>query len=192
MVVDTAKTKNTKGKGKVRSAARVDDSGSDHDEVRRHACVILHSTRVLKIAESTYNCSSYAPPPQFTLLNTIQTDADFDWDAVEKDDDLELWLIRVPEGVRHLSAVTVISTLTRSQFKSKQLESASLQAPTRKSAQLGTIKRKSGSTVTHIVKRAEEDDGAEEMSNLRCLLPRKRKGGKMFRGAFLLLVLCRD
>ncbi|KZV90804.1 hypothetical protein EXIGLDRAFT_770472 [Exidia glandulosa HHB12029] len=144
MVVDTTKTKSTKGQGKVRSAARVDDSGSDHDEVRRHA--------------------AYAPPPQFTLLNTIQTDADFDWDAVEKDDDLELWLIRVPEG-----------------FKSKQLESASLQAPTRKSAQLGSIKRKSGSTVTHIVKRAEEDDGAEEMSNLRCLLPRKRKGGKMFR-----------
>ncbi|KZV82697.1 hypothetical protein EXIGLDRAFT_778291 [Exidia glandulosa HHB12029] len=44
----------------------------------------------------------------------------------------------------------------------KLLEGASLQAPTpRKSAQLGTIKRKSWSTITHIVKRAEEDDGGK-------------------------------
>lgn len=67
------------------------------------------------------------------------------------------------------------------QFKAKQLESAALHAPTRKSAQLGTLARKSGQ-VTHVVKRVEDDDGAEELGSLRCVLPRKRKGGRLFLG----------
>lgn len=42
----------------------------------------------------------YEPPEGAVLINTRDEDAgEFDWDAVNNDSDIELWLIRVPESV---------------------------------------------------------------------------------------------
>ncbi|KAH7102023.1 hypothetical protein BKA62DRAFT_829623 [Auriculariales sp. MPI-PUGE-AT-0066] len=109
--------------------------------------------------------ASYTPPAGFRSYENITVDDNFDWDAVDADDNLELWLIRVPDG-----------------FKSKQLESATLKAPSSRRRELGSIARKSGA-VTHLITRVDNQDetgAAEEMQAVRCLLPKKRKAGKMF------------
>lgn len=45
----------------------------------------------------------YAPPPGAVLVEKEEVDGgEFDWDKINNDEDLELWLIRVPEGVSFL------------------------------------------------------------------------------------------
>jgi hypothetical protein len=42
----------------------------------------------------------YAPPSGAVLVNCKDEDAkEFDWDAINNDDDVELWLIRIPDSV---------------------------------------------------------------------------------------------
>lgn len=42
----------------------------------------------------------YEPLPGFSPLENVVDTEEFEWDAMNNDDDCELWLIRVPEGVR--------------------------------------------------------------------------------------------
>jgi len=43
----------------------------------------------------------YQPPEGVSLLEDLGSNAEgFDWETLKEDKDLELWLIRVPEGVR--------------------------------------------------------------------------------------------
>ncbi|OBZ75065.1 hypothetical protein A0H81_04875 [Grifola frondosa] len=91
---------------------------------------------------------------------------DFDWDAVENDDNLELWVIRVPEGV-----------------KPKHLEDLKLDAPsTSKTSRIGSIDRKHTSYDVWSLGDHDEDEsvGGEELRGLSCLLPRQKKGGKLY------------
>jgi hypothetical protein len=41
----------------------------------------------------------YVPPEGTILLDHDVDSGEFDWDAVKNDEDVELWLIRLPEGV---------------------------------------------------------------------------------------------
>lgn len=41
----------------------------------------------------------YVPPEGTILLDHDVDSGEYDWDAVKNDDDIELWLIRVPDGV---------------------------------------------------------------------------------------------
>lgn len=41
----------------------------------------------------------YTPPNGYITLHHIPDAGEFDWDAVEADDDAELWVIRVPDAV---------------------------------------------------------------------------------------------
>jgi len=42
----------------------------------------------------------YAPPSGAVLVSCKDEDAgEFDWDAINNDDDVELWLIRIPNSV---------------------------------------------------------------------------------------------
>lgn len=43
---------------------------------------------------------AYKPPKGSVLLEHEADAGEFDWDSVKNDDDTELWLIRVPDGVR--------------------------------------------------------------------------------------------
>ncbi|KIM49608.1 hypothetical protein M413DRAFT_438785 [Hebeloma cylindrosporum] len=115
--------------------------------------------------EGTDPTWDYAPPPDAVLVNDNVDAGEFDWDTIHDNDDLELWLIRVPESV-----------------KPKHLEGISIDIPSSsKSARIGTIQRKRttfdiwsvGDDQTHLV-------GGEELKSLSCLLPRKSKKGKLY------------
>ena len=55
----------------------------------------------------------FKPPAGRIVLEGDYDAGDFDWDAVKDDEDTELWLIRIPEGVRyHIGSTGVVSFLT--------------------------------------------------------------------------------
>ncbi|KAF9464532.1 hypothetical protein BDZ94DRAFT_1190812 [Collybia nuda] len=108
---------------------------------------------------------AYKPPENFRGLENTTDAGAFDWDMVEGDEDVELWLIRVPESV-----------------KPKYLENTSIElAAPSKSMRAGTINRKHA---TFDIWSVGDDDnqhvGGEEIKGLSCLLPRKSKKGKLF------------
>ncbi|KAF5386640.1 hypothetical protein D9615_002039 [Tricholomella constricta] len=108
----------------------------------------------------------YKPPADVSLLQNTADAGEFDWDAVANNDDLELWLVRVPESV-----------------KPRYIENAALELPptTTKSSRMGTLKRKHA---TFDIWSVGEDDehgvGGEEIKALSCLLPRKSKKGILY------------
>ncbi|KAF9036886.1 hypothetical protein BJ165DRAFT_1506698 [Panaeolus papilionaceus] len=138
----------------------------------------------------------YTPPPSAVL---IKEDADtldkmdageFDWDRINEDEELELWVVRVPEAI-----------------KPKHLENLSLSLPSssQKSTRIGTVKRKTTTfDVWSIADAGVEGDeplinkrnnekskngaadnaqapvGGEELKGMACLLPRKSKKGKLY------------
>ena len=42
---------------------------------------------------------AYRPPEGMKLVDG-EHDEEFDWESLKDDDDIELWIVRVPEGVR--------------------------------------------------------------------------------------------
>ena len=44
-------------------------------------------------------------PPEGSVLVDGEIDEDFDWDSLKDNEDLELWIVRVPEGVRAVRLV---------------------------------------------------------------------------------------
>lgn len=44
----------------------------------------------------------YKPPPGSVLLENTVDAGEFDWDAINNDEDVELWLIRVPDSVSNI------------------------------------------------------------------------------------------
>lgn len=61
----------------------------------------------------------YKPPDGFVLLDHANADSDdFDWDALKEDEDLELWILRVPEGVS--SVFNAMSKLLKPPPRSNQ------------------------------------------------------------------------
>ncbi|EMD34327.1 hypothetical protein CERSUDRAFT_107531 [Gelatoporia subvermispora B] len=109
---------------------------------------------------------AYQPPPGSVLLNHAEDFGEFDWDKVKEDDNLELWLIRVPEGV-----------------KTKQLQGVKLELPpsTSKGIRVGSVERRHNTYgVWSLGEDQAETVGGEEIKSLTCLLPRKQKGGKLY------------
>ncbi|KAG2132840.1 uncharacterized protein EDB93DRAFT_893901 [Suillus bovinus] len=108
---------------------------------------------------------AYKPPPGYKPLDHAFEAETFDWDSVQKDDDVEIWLIRVPDSVNP-----------------KNLEGLEIDAPSSsRSGQVGSLTRKS--TVYDIWSMGDDDSyfaGAEELRGLSCLLPRKRKKGRLY------------
>ncbi|KAG1736928.1 uncharacterized protein EDB91DRAFT_1055328 [Suillus paluster] len=108
---------------------------------------------------------AYKPPPGTELFDHSFANETFDWDSIKKDDDLELWLIRVPELI-----------------KPKHFEGLEVDAPSSsRSRQVGSLSRKG--TVYDIWSMGDDDTefaGAEELRGLSCLLPRKKKSGKLY------------
>ena len=47
----------------------------------------------------------YKPPDGFKAMNMKVDEGPFDWDAIKDNDDLELWIVRVPDGVCFTSHV---------------------------------------------------------------------------------------
>lgn len=108
---------------------------------------------------------AYKPPPGYKLFDhTFETET-FDWDSVQKDDDLEIWLVRVPDSV-----------------KPQNLDGLEIDEPSSsRSCQVGSLSRKN---VVYDIWSMGDDDAdftrAEELRGLSCLLPRRRKTGKLY------------
>jgi len=109
---------------------------------------------------------AYKPPPGTLLADHDVDSGDFDWTSVQDDDDLELWLIRVPDGVNP-----------------KHLETLKIEQPSSThNMRVGTLVRKHATFDIWSVAGDDDDNevGGEEVKGLSCLLPRKRKQGKLY------------
>ncbi|KAJ8591451.1 hypothetical protein M405DRAFT_694367, partial [Rhizopogon salebrosus TDB-379] len=108
---------------------------------------------------------AYKPPPDSELFDQSLEGETFEWDSIKKDDDLEIWLIRVPDSVNL-----------------KNLDGLEIDAPSpSRNGQVGSLSRKG--TVYNIWSMGDEDTefaGAEELRGLSCLLPRRKKSGKLY------------
>ncbi|KAF7305228.1 hypothetical protein MKEN_01238000 [Mycena kentingensis (nom. inval.)] len=115
---------------------------------------------------------AYKPPAGAVAIESAADLGEFDWDALNEDEDNEVWLIRIPEGL-----------------KPKHLESAQLKLPSSdadKTAKLGMIQRKHVAyDVWSVGKDVPEElpIGGEEVKGLSCLLPRKSKKGRLYAGS---------
>ncbi|RDB19192.1 hypothetical protein Hypma_013644 [Hypsizygus marmoreus] len=108
---------------------------------------------------------AYSPPEGLSILENTADAGEFDWDTIANDDDLELWLIRVPDSV-----------------KPKYLENTKIEVPpSKKSMRTGTLGRKHATFDIWTVGEDDDQDlGGEEIRSLSCLLPRKSKKGKLY------------
>lgn len=130
---------------------------------------------------------AYKPPAGAVLAAASEDVGDFDWDALEDNDDIELWVMRVPEGVRvWICVVTLCSELQNIQLKMKHLDNLKLDTPTgstSRAARMGSLDRKSATyDVWSLGEEADSVVGAEEMKTLSCLAPRQKKRGKLYLG----------
>ncbi|KAI5118318.1 hypothetical protein M0805_006602 [Coniferiporia weirii] len=144
------KSKDTgKGKGKALSNVYIDDSDSDEQTESQS------TTRLV--------------PAGSVLLENVMDSGEFDYDALEGNDDLELCVVRVPDGI-----------------KPKYLSNAeiSLTSPTAPSSVVGTLTRKTTTyNIWSVCDNASDQNtiaGGDEVLGLSCLVPRKRKNGKLF------------
>ncbi|KAH9857526.1 hypothetical protein C2E23DRAFT_865355 [Lenzites betulinus] len=108
----------------------------------------------------------YKPPEGYKPMNLKVDDSPFDWDTIKDDDNLELWVVRVPDSL-----------------KPKYLQEAKLESSSSpsKTARIGSIDRKS---TTYDVWNLGEDEadaiGGEELLGVSALLPRSKHSGKLF------------
>ncbi|KAI1791508.1 hypothetical protein LXA43DRAFT_418798 [Ganoderma leucocontextum] len=107
----------------------------------------------------------YKPPEGYVLMKHGAEETEFDWDAINNDDNLELWVLRVPDGL-----------------KPKHLENVKIEAPSSsKTARIGSIDRKS--TAYDVWSLGDDDAeavGGDELRAVSCLLPRRKKNGKLY------------
>ncbi|KAF9533677.1 hypothetical protein CPB83DRAFT_757527 [Crepidotus variabilis] len=116
----------------------------------------------------------YKPPLGAVLVEDQEGDAgNFDWDVVNDDDDLELCLIRVPDAI-----------------KPKHMENLKIDFPSRTthSTCVGTLQRKVASFDIWSIGSSDDKNielpVGEEIKSISCLLPRKKKKGKLYPGEF--------
>ncbi|KAH9914455.1 uncharacterized protein B0H18DRAFT_1045048 [Fomitopsis serialis] len=115
--------------------------------------------------EGTDPNHAYQSPPGAVPVDLSVDAGEFDWDAVNEDEDVELWLIRVPQGL-----------------KAKHLQGIKFESPSAsKTSRIGGIDRKHASyDIWSLGDSVSDHVGGEELKRLSCLLPRKDKGGKLY------------
>ncbi|XP_006458667.1 hypothetical protein AGABI2DRAFT_176923 [Agaricus bisporus var. bisporus H97] len=131
----------------------------------------------------------YQPPAEAEPIDSTNEDyGEFDWDAVQEDEDVEVWVIRVPESIKpkHLEGLSfdldepTLSTSSPSRRKK------------RRTALIGSLKRKHNSYDIWSLGDGRGEDqgemtteptsliGGDELKSLSCLLPRNTKNGKLY------------
>ncbi|KAF8589693.1 hypothetical protein K439DRAFT_1612496 [Ramaria rubella] len=107
-------------------------------------------------------------------MDTSQVDEEFDWDSLNNDENKELWIVRIPEGLKlkHLDGLEI-----------PQLESSQgdrLYSLERKRAKYDIWSVDSSRADPSQDENDERPSRGEEMKTLTCLLPRKKKKGKLY------------
>ena len=69
--------------------------------------------------EGTDPTWNYAPPAGAVLIDDDVDAGEFDWDTINNNDDLELWLIRVPESVRLIKVFSKVFLISANLGESK-------------------------------------------------------------------------
>ncbi|KAK7040258.1 hypothetical protein VNI00_009724 [Paramarasmius palmivorus] len=118
-----------------------------------------------KESSSQKHDTSYVPSKGFKVVTNVNDSEEWDWDTLDENEDLELWLIRVPDNV-----------------KPKHLEKISIESSrSSKSTKVGTINRKNSNYDIWNVGDDASDQlvGGEEMKHVSCLLPRRTKKGEL-------------
>ena len=132
--------------------------------------------------------NAYQPPNGAVLLKTYIDTDDFDYDTLKDNDDLELWVIRVPEGVSAPAfSLQFMLIMLYLQVKAKHFENVHVSLPTSlRSEMIGTVSRKTADYDIWSVRDEGADQttrvGGDEVLGLNCLVPRKRKGSQLFSG----------
>ncbi|KAF9019761.1 hypothetical protein BDZ89DRAFT_1072784 [Hymenopellis radicata] len=107
---------------------------------------------------------AYQPPDGAVALDNPKNASLFDWDALEEDEDLDIWLIRVPDSI-----------------KPKHLENVSIELTTDdSSSHVGHISKKNAEYDIWSVGAHQENDIGAEVARLSCLLPRKSTKSEMY------------
>ncbi|GJJ11858.1 hypothetical protein Clacol_006096 [Clathrus columnatus] len=153
---DKKKSKKTsKDKGKQKEKDRTKSKKSDSTAIRN---------------EGQAPHWNYEPPPGMVQFDTSKVDEEFDWDTVKDDDDKEIWLVRIPEGL-----------------KAKHLDGLELSIPSDMNKKIQKIKdfeRKKSKLEVWSVTAEElyegEDPRGQELRNITCLLPRSKKNGAFY------------
>jgi hypothetical protein len=83
---------------KIRKKTKKKDK--DGDRGTKHTIACAGSTDVGTKDEGASNTNRAYMPPEGTVLTGDDAEfGEFDYDAVKADEDAELWLVRVPDGV---------------------------------------------------------------------------------------------
>ncbi|KAH7905190.1 hypothetical protein BJ138DRAFT_1165247 [Hygrophoropsis aurantiaca] len=112
---------------------------------------------------------AYKPPEGAVIFDHTVEGDDFEWDAIKNDNDLELWLVRVPDTIKakHLDGLEIDESMSS------------------KTARIGSLPRKSTtfdvwSLGTDVNDEDSEFIGGEELGGISCLIPRRRKQGRLY------------
>ncbi|KAJ7611728.1 hypothetical protein FB45DRAFT_803788 [Roridomyces roridus] len=115
---------------------------------------------------------AYKPPHKSVRLEASADVGEFDWDELQNNKDLELWLVRIPDSVKPKHLKTAQISL-----------SPAAKRDSKKTEKMGTLPR---TKVTYDIWSVGDDApddlpvGGEEIKSLSCLLPRKSKKGKLY------------
>ncbi|KAF8262759.1 hypothetical protein EI94DRAFT_1687806 [Lactarius quietus] len=151
---------NRKTRKEIRESPAAASSSSDTEDV-----LIAHE-------ESPEPPLAYVPPAGSVPADFDVDFGEFDYDAVKEDEGAELWLVRAPTAV-----------------KAKNLHGIQVLASSNVTGRVGELSRKTTAydiwSQSPSSSRPSDDSQrhhvcAEELHGLSVLLPRKRKGGKLF------------
>ena len=179
-------------KSKIADAA----SSTDDDETYSELIASAHE-------ESPDPPLAYVPPAG-SVPADFDVDVDFgefDYDAVKAEEGAELWLVRAPNEVRPILFLSPPTNLLRQKINKFQVRAKNLQgiqvlsSPSSVVGRVGELSRKSiaydiwslsasSSSSASIGDSHHPHVCAEELNGLSVLLPRKRKDGKLFLGAY--------
>ncbi|GAA5978399.1 hypothetical protein JCM5350_001152 [Sporobolomyces pararoseus] len=162
------------------SSSSSSDSDSDSSASDRSS-VSPDPEPVPKARRVDPSTTKYTPPFGFKLARDSGNKSEIDWDAINADQDLQLWAVRVPAGLKakHLDKMTI------------QLPDSSIQTPlqpvatftaskTEYNAYLSTPSTSSESKRKHNEKESNDEVEKTEMDDMLPLLPKKSAGNKLF------------
>lgn len=185
---------NTPKSSQKKSSAKDKDKGKQKTQT-------LSNTYVDDTDDEEPQAEAALVPPGAIPLSDLLDAKEFDYDELKDNDDLELCIIRIPDGVClfALSNHTILSSvlkLWKSQVKPKNLDNLNLTLPpsaSTSSMRVGTLSKKNAAYDIWSVRDEASDEttvaGGDEVLGLSCLVPRKKKGGKLFTGVHTCLTL---
>jgi len=176
------------------AASLIDKASKRKDKTKSKARNSTEATMIVPRNEGTDTNWAFKPPTGMVSLDTSEVDEEFDWDALEKDDEKELWLVRIPEGVRTVFFCLCLALFILPQLKAKHLEGFVFSLPSSGNVSLkpSNFERKRSKYEVWSVpgqesgkaESSEQRALGEEMKTLSCLLPRKKKKGKLYIGEY--------